>query len=239
MLLPLGDLSSSRRPPLATFALVAANLAVWLGYELPTGVPRAVEAIGFHPCAVDGSCRDAGIPWTLESVTSMFGHGGWAHLVGNMVFLLAFGPAVERLLGTVRYLALYLAAGLAADALQGGLTLLFTHDLATVPGIGASGAISGVIGVYIVARPFERIVAWLMPALFVRIPALALLGVWFVLQGIEGAYTLGDPNTVVGIAFFAHVGGCLAGVVAGTWMLPQAWTRRLLPRRMAAGGGGA
>lgn len=228
-MLPLGDFSTPKRFPLVTLALVVANVGVWLAYELPHGIDDAASTLGFRPCGVSGSCSDSGLPWPVEAFTSAFTHGSWSHLVGNMVFLVAFGPLVENLLGPVRYLAMYLVAAFAADALQGGLTLAFAPHDGDIPDIGASGAISGVIGAYLVARPFERVLTWLIPALFLRIPALGLLGVWFILQALEGAYSLSDPGAVVGIAFFAHVGGFLAGVVVATLVLPDAWTRRLVP----------
>jgi membrane associated rhomboid family serine protease len=228
-MLPLGDFSPRRRFPFVTVGLVAANLAVWLFYQVPAGIDDSVDTVGFRPCGVNGTCSDSGLPWPVESLASMFAHGSWSHLVGNMVFLVAFGLLVENLLGPARYLLLYLLAGFAADALQGGITLAFAPGDADVPSIGASGAISGVIGAYLVARPFERVLTWLMPALFLRIPALGLLGVWFILQALEGVYALSEPGAMVGIAFFAHVGGFLAGVIVATLALPDAWTRSVVP----------
>ena len=228
-MLPLGDLRPPRRFPFVTIGLVAANVLVWLAYQVPQGINSSVGTLGFRPCGVNGSCSDKGLPWPVEVLTSMFAHGSWSHLVGNMVFLLAFGPLVEELFGPVRYLGTYLFCGLAAHALQGGLTLAFVPHDGSIPNIGASGAISGVLAAYIVARPFERIITWLLPVIFLRIPALGLLGVWFLLQALEGAYSLSNPSAVVGIAFFAHVGGFLAGLAAATAFLPDAWTRRLRP----------
>jgi rhomboid family protein len=228
-MLPLGDFRWPRRFPFVTIGLVAANVLVWLAYQVPQGINSSGGTLGFRPCGVNGGCSDKGLPWPVEVLTSMFAHGSWSHLVGNMVFLLAFGPLVEELLGPVRYLGTYLLAGLAADALQGGLTLAFVPHDGNIPNIGASGAISGVLAAYIVARPFERIITWILPVIFLRIPALGLLGVWFLLQALEGAYSLSNPSAVVGIAFFAHVGGFLAGLAAATVFLPDAWTRRLRP----------
>ncbi len=228
-MLPLGDLTRPRRFPWVTLGLIVANVTVWLAYELPTGVDAAADALGFKPCGVNGSCRDTGLPWPVESLTSFFIHGSWSHLVGNMVFLAVFGPVVEDLFGPVRYLAMYVVAGFAADALQGGLTLAFAPHEGTIANIGASGAISGVIAAYVVARPFQRVLTWLMPAFFLRIPALGLLGVWLLLQALEGSYALSHPGGAVGIAFFAHVGGFIAGAVAATIVLPDAWTRDLVP----------
>ena len=228
-MLPLGDLTRPRRPPFVTLGLVATNVLVWLVYQVPHGIDHSVSTLGFRPCGVNGSCSDSGLPWPAEVLFSMFGHGSWSHLVGNMVFLLAFGPLVEELLGPVRYLGTYLLCGLAAHALQGGLTLAFVPHDGNVPNIGASGAISGVLAAFIVARPFERIVSWLLPVLFLRIPALGLIGVWFLLQAIEGSYSLANPAGVVGIAFFAHVGGFIAGLALASFFLPDSWPRKLRP----------
>jgi membrane associated rhomboid family serine protease len=229
--LPLGDFTGWKRFPLVTLLLIGANLGVWFVYQLPEGIERSVETLGFRPCGVDGSCPDTGLAWPLEALTSMFTHGSWSHIVGNLVFLFAFGPLVEGLVGPARYALMYVVSGIAADALQGGLTLAFTPDEASIPNVGASGAISGVIGAYVVARPFERVLTWVMPVFFLRIPALGLLGVWFLLQALEGAYSLSNPEGLVGIAFFAHAGGFAAGVVAATLVLPGAWTRKAAPGR--------
>jgi membrane associated rhomboid family serine protease len=215
--LPLSDLVKPRRWPLVTLALIAVNVGVWLFYELPHGVDSAVDTIGAHACSLDGSCPDGtpGIWWPFALVTSMFGHGSWAHIVGNMLFLGVFGPRIEDRLGRPRYLAMYLLAGLGADFLFDGTTLAFASaDDAAVPAIGASGAISGVLGAYFLAYPFERVLIWVIPALFFRVPAVAALGVWFVLQALEGAYALSNPSVTVGTAFMAHVGGFVVGTAA-------------------------
>lgn len=225
MALPIGDLSRSDRFPFATVGLVLANVAVWAGYQLPTGVDRSVGTIGLHPCTANGSCSDIGVPWPLDAMTAAFGHASWAHLVGNMVFLLVFGRVVEGRLGIPRYLSLYLLSAVAASALQIVVTLTFVPGDDHFPNIGASGAISGVIAAYVVALPFERILVWVMPMLFVRIPAIALLGVWFVLQALEGSLAVSNPDVQVGVAFFAHVGGFMAGLALATLWLPDAWTR--------------
>lgn len=228
-MLPLGNLERPLRFPWVTLGLIVANVLVWVAYEVNVGVDVAAEELGFRPCEVNGSCSQVGQPWALDSLTAMFAHGGWSHLVGNLVFLAALGPLVEGLVGHVRYLLLYLLSGFAADALQGSLTLAFATHEAEIPNIGASGAISGVVAAFVVARPFDRVVAWVPPCLFVRVPAIALLGVWFVIQTLEGIYTLSHPESVVGIAFFAHVGGFAAGAILATAFLPDAWTRHLVP----------
>ncbi len=232
-MLPLGDLGRAHRMPWVTLGLVLVNLAVWLAYQVPRGIDASVETLGFHACAVDGSCRDTGLPWLIELWTAMFTHAGWAHIVGNLMFLVAFGSSVENLLGAPRYLALYLVSGVAAAALWGAMTLTFMPSQATAPAIGASGAISGVIGAYLVVLPFERIVVWVPPVLFLNIPAVALLGVWFVVQALEASFEATYPDVDAGVAFFAHVGGTVAGFAGAALLVKDTWPRRLRPHRVA------
>lgn len=236
-MLPLTDAVAPKRFPWITVALVAANVAFWLVYQLPKGLEESVDEIGFRACAVAGDCTADTLPWALTATASMFAHGGWAHLVGNMVFLVAFGLRVEDRLGPMRYLALYLVSGYAATALQGGVELAWmTEEDTNIPGIGASGAISGVLGAYMVLFPFARILSILIPMFFLRVPALALLAVWFALQALEGTYGLTHPEgEFVGIAFFAHVGGFVAGALLATLMVRESWPRAFLRSRPEGG----
>jgi membrane associated rhomboid family serine protease len=233
-MLPLTDAVKPSRFPWVTAALAAANVALWLLYQLPTGLEESVYEIGFRACSVAGDCEEPTRSWPLTATLSMFAHGGWAHLVGNLLFLVAFGIRVEDRLRPVRYLFLYLLSGYVATALQGGVELAFmTDEYTNLPGIGASGAISGVLGAYVVLFPFARIVSLLLPMFFLRIPALGMLPVWFALQALAGTYGLLHPEEeFVGIAFFAHVGGFLAGVILATLMAPESWPRQL-PRALA------
>jgi membrane associated rhomboid family serine protease len=231
---PLTDTIKPKRFPWVTAALVAVNVTVWLAYQLPAGLEESVNEIGFRACSVAGDCAEPTRSLSVTATVSMFAHGGWAHLCGNMIFLVAFGIRVEDRLRPVRYLLLYLAAGYAATALQAAVELAFRSDAdANVPGIGASGAISGVLGAYLVLFPFARVVTVLLPAFFLRIPALGMLPVWFALQALEGTYGLANPEEGVGgIAFFAHVGGFLAGALLAILMAPESW-----PRQMGRGSG--
>ena len=228
-MLPLTDTVVPRRIPWVTLALVAANLLVWLAYQLPVGLEESVDDVGFRACSLAGDCVEhSGFPaWTATA--AMFAHGGWAHLVGNMVFLVALGMRVETELGAVRYALLYLASGYAATLVHAGALLAFSTEQDTnVPAIGASGAISGVMGAYLVLFPFARILALLLPMFFVRIPAVAMLAVWFTAQALEGTYGLTHPEeNGAGIAFFAHVGGFAAGFVLAILMAPRSWPRAL------------
>lgn len=228
-MLPLTDAVKPKRFPWVTVLLVVASVAFWLAYQLPAGLEESVDEIGFRACAIAGDCMEPARSWPLTSTLSMFAHGGWAHLVGNMVFLAAFGIRVEDRLGRGRFLLLYLVSGYAATALQGGVELGFmTEEDTNIPGIGASGAISGVLGAYVVLFPFARVVTLLLPMFFLRVPALGLLPVWFALQALAGTYGLLHPEQeFVGIAFFAHVGGFVAGAVLATLMAPESWPRTL------------
>lgn len=228
-MLPLTDAVKPTRFPWVTAALVVANVAVWLAYQLPAGLEESVDEIGFRACAIAGDCTEPTRSWPLTATASMFAHGGWAHLVGNMLFLVAFGIRVEDRLRTARYLLVYVVSGYAATALQGGVELAFMPEEDTnIPGIGASGAISGVLGAYVVLFPFARVVSVLLPVFFLRVPALGLLPVWFALQALAGTYGLLHPDQeFVGIAFFAHVGGFVAGAVLATLMVPESWPRQL------------
>lgn len=229
-MLPLTDAVRPRRIPWVTVALVAVNVAVWLAYQLPAGLEESVDEVGFRACSLAGDCREDTLPWPLTSTASMFAHGGWAHLAGNMLFLVAFGLRVEERLGRVRYLLLYVAAGYAATAVQGGAELAFMSEADTnIPGIGASGAISGVMGAYVVLFPFARILTVLLPMFFLRIPAIALLGVWFAIQTLEGTFGLSHPeDATVGVAFFAHAGGFAAGALLVVALARESWPRRIL-----------
>jgi membrane associated rhomboid family serine protease len=233
--LPLTDTVRPRRLPLATVGLISANVGVWLAYQLPTGVHESVNEVGFRACQLAGNCTEQTQSLPVSAIASTFSHGSWSHLVGNMVFLAAFGPRLEDELGRLRYLVIYAAAALGALFLEGGLLLVFAPDETGIPGIGASGAISGVLGAYVVLFPFQRVLTWLFPVLFFRIPALGLLGVWFLLQVLEGTYSLSHPGAFVGVAFFAHVGGFLAGVVLATLFVPRAWPRALVGHRRGHG----
>jgi membrane associated rhomboid family serine protease len=227
-MLPLTDTVRPHRFPLVTIGLVTANVLVWLAYQLPTGVEESVDQIGFRACQLAGNCVEPTQALPLTALASTFAHGSWSHLIGNMVFLAVFGPRVEDELGRLHYVLLYALAAVGAIALEGGLMLAFAPDETSIPGIGASGAISGVLGAYLVLFPFQRVLTWLLPAFFFRIPALGLLGVWFILQALEGSYSLSHPGAFVGIAFFAHVGGFLVGVVLATLFRPRASPRALL-----------
>jgi len=211
-MLPLSDGLHARRFPLVNVALIAANLAVWLMYELPH-LDASIFHASFYPCTVDSSCSGPE-PWTVSWLTSMFMHGSWSHLLGNMLFLAIFGKNVEDAFGRLRYLAFYLAGGFVATMTQTAVTLLFgTASAARVPSLGASGAIAAVLGAFFILYPTARI-RTLVLVFFVPIPAWVYLGGWFLYQLVEGhAGLTSAAANGGGVAFFAHVGGFAFGAL--------------------------
>ena len=199
-----------------TVILIAINAAVWIFYELPN-LDRAVNELAYHPCEVENSCRVVGQDWELTALTSTFMHGGWLHLIGNMLFLWIFGNNVEDAMGRFRYLVFYLLGGFAATALQTFITLLFaTQAEAEIPNLGASGAVSAVLGAYFVLLPRASVVTVIfLIIIFIReFPAWLFLGFWFLLQLWLGGFSLLNPQSGGGVAFFAHVGGFVFGILA-------------------------
>lgn len=211
-MIPLSDGIRARRFPIVNVALIAANFAVWIFYELPH-LSSSVFHASFYACTVDGACQGPE-PWGVSWLTSIFMHGSWEHILGNMLFLAIFGKNVEDAFGHLRYLAFYLAGGFVATMTQTAMTLLAgTAADARVPTLGASGAIAAVLGAYFVLYPQSRVLT-LVFVFFVRIPAYVFLGIWFLFQLVEGNFGLFSANADGGgTAFFAHVGGFLFGVL--------------------------
>jgi hypothetical protein len=216
--LPLSDGLPARRFPVVNVALIAANIAVWVFYELPD-LEGAVAEASFYPCDVENTC-EAPLPWAISWLTSMFMHGSWDHLLGNMLFLAIFGKNVEDAFGRLRYLAFYVAGGFAATALQTVMTLGFASDAdAQVPMVGASGAISAVLGAFLVLYPHARIKT-LVLIFIVRVPAWAYLGGWFLYQLYNAHDSLISASAEgSGVAFFAHVGGFAFGWIVARALL--------------------
>src|SRR5918993_2620235 len=143
-MLPLRDNVPTRSLPVVTYALIATNVFVWVLYQLPS-LQGSVDELGYHPCEVQSTCPTIGEGWLLTALTSMFLHGSWAHLLGNMLFLWIFGNNVEDALGRIRYLAFYVLGGVAATAVQTVVTLGYASELeGTIPHVGAGGPISAV-----------------------------------------------------------------------------------------------
>ena len=202
--IPLSD--ASRRPtrfPVMTASIIAVN-AVMFVIEL-VGGDTFVTTWSLHPADIVAGRH------LITILTSMFMHGSWSHILGNMVFLWAFGPEIEDLMGRRKYLVFYLLGGLAATAAQ-----VAADPSSTVPNLGASGAIAAVMGAFLVTYPRDRIRSLLVIVIFVRmtyIPAALLIGVWFLMQLVSlGA--VAPQQASGGVAYAAHVGGFIFGAVA-------------------------
>lgn len=209
---PISDDNPEPGRPIVTWALIAACIAVFLWQMSLQGgnAERAVFQFGAVPAALFGKAEaNAVIPAWATILTSMFMHGGLAHLGGNMLYLWIFGDNVEIAMGRARFFVFYLVCGTIA-----ALTQAFQSPASTVPLIGASGAISGVLGAYLLLQPFAHVRVAIMPLPFfirvISVPSLVVLGFWFVIQFVSGLAS--DPEKG-GVAFWAHVGGFVAGVV--------------------------
>jgi membrane associated rhomboid family serine protease len=219
--IPIRDNVPTRTFPIVTVALIVANVLVYLWENSAGGLEQHVYAWGFYPCAVEGPCttvQAAHHHQVVETVfTSMFMHAGIIHLAGNMLFLWIFGNNVEDLLGRVRFLVWYLAAGVAADALQTFVTLQWGNaQEASIPNVGASGAIAAVLGAYFLLVRRGRVLTLFTLGfffLFRQVPASIFLGVWIAFQAIEGGLSVTSPQAGGGVAFFAHIGGFAFGLV--------------------------
>ncbi len=243
MLIPLYDHNPVDKTPIVTYSLIAINVLAWLGLQGAGFNPMFVESICKYGL-VSGDllgrisagqgiqltsnlvCRFDGSPDFHTLITSMFMHGGWLHLIGNMWFLWIFGDNVENSLGRYKFLFFYIACGLAAAAAQ-----IATDASSVVPMVGASGAIGGVMGAYIVLHPRTRVKSLLFLLFFVTIievPAVLILGIWFLTQLLSGLPELGSVNKG-GVAFWAHIGGFVAG--AGLVLLLKPKQKLLTLRR--------
>ena len=220
-MLPLKDNVPTRSFPVVTLGLILANVLVWI-WEF-TGTPTEADVFHYvyYPCSLSGPCVQPAslvhhVPWYEGVFTSMFMHGSWIHIIGNMLFLWIFGNNVEDALGKVRFFIWYLLAGIAATALQTFVTLSFgTVRDASIPNIGASGAIAGVLGAYFLLLPRARVLTVIFFGLiFLReIPAGWFLGIWIALQLWQGGFGLTHPDQTGGVAVFAHIGGFAFGLL--------------------------
>jgi membrane associated rhomboid family serine protease len=223
---PLRDSVPGKTTPFVTVGLIVANFLVWFWEESSPGVDTHVARDGFYPCSLHGPCVGGVHPlgWWLAVFTGMFMHAGWAHILGNMLFLWIFGNNVEDALGHFGFLFWYLAAGVVAMAVQTAVTLQFADvQAASIPNIGASGAIAGVLGAYFVLLPRARVLTlFFFGIILIReIPAVWFLGVWFLLQALTGGLSLLHPQSGGGVAFFAHIGGFAFGVASGSLLLAR------------------
>ena len=212
-MIPLKDNIPSRRTPLITIGLIVINVLVYLNQLAlsPRAAVRFVYLYGLIPVEISQGQLLVPHPVPLYGtiLTSMFVHGGLFHLAGNMLYLWIFGDNVEDRLGRVRYLLFYLLSGVGAAATQ-----ILSDPHSQIPMVGASGAISGVLGAYLLLYPHARVVTLVFFGWFVRlieIRALFVLGFWILVQLASGLLTWGAQ--VGGVAWFAHIGGFVAGLV--------------------------
>jgi len=227
-MLPLTDHLPARRTPVINYLIIAANVLMFF-WELSLGpyVQRALYSVAFVPRYfwVPGYL----VPNIIRIFISMFLHGGFLHIASNMLYLWIFGDNIEDRLGHAKYLIFYLVCGFGAT-----LTHAFFNAGSNVPAIGASGAIAGVLGAYLVLYPKQRVTT-LIPIFFFiiirEIPAIFLLGFWFVLQLFAGVGSLGVAQADVtgGVAYFAHIGGFVLGIFL---IVVMGGTRRPPPRRV-------
>ncbi|MFP5501007.1 MAG: rhomboid family intramembrane serine protease [Candidatus Sericytochromatia bacterium] len=222
-MIPLHDENPRHLTPFVTWALIAANVLVFI-YQLTLGEQGLTQfyyAYAVVPSEMTGDLGAlvAGNPAPAQDylplLTSMFMHGGFMHLIGNMLFLHVFGDNIEDRLGHGAYLTFYLLGGLAAS-----LAHAYSAPASQIPSLGASGAIGAVLGAYIVLHPTARITTLAVLGFFIttfRLPAIVYLGIWFVLQAFSGLASLGSTTAAEsgGVAWWAHIGGFLFGVLVG------------------------
>ena len=239
---PLRDHNPTARTPWVTYGLIGLNLWVWFRWQ-GLGFPEPLLTSFCEHALMPGALLGLAEPGTLVPLgdnascrlgernpgsvfTSMFMHGGWLHLLGNLWFLFIFGDNVEDRLGPLRFLFFYLLAGVAAASAQ-----ILSAPASTVPMVGASGAIGGVMGAYAVFYPKARVDLLVFLGFFVTrlaVPAFVVLAYWFALQVLAGLPALGQSGG--GVAFWAHIGGFLAGLA---WALGE--LRRGVPLRLRRG----
>ena len=253
-MIPVGDFLRRYSTPYVNWTLIALNIAVFV-YMLTLdtapnqllGGARISQAdlflldwgfipaclgqyVGAHP---DAPARElallcpTGDRELIQPFTSMFVHGGFAHIAGNMLFLWIFGDNVEDRMGHLRYLIFYLLCGIAAVAAQTFMAL----DT-TVPAVGASGAIAGVLGAYLMLHPAASVQVVILPLFFLPffVPAALLIGIWFLMQLLSGVAEIGTTTVGSGVAWWAHVGGFIAGAIL-IWVFKKPPRRRYLPTR--------
>jgi len=211
-MIPLKDDNPTSSFPLVTILLIAANVSAYflLQPAEPDSRQAFITQFGFQPVRLFfHTAGDFVLPSLATIFTSMFLHGGIVHLAGNMLYLWIFGNNIEDIMGKVRFLIFYLLCGIAGALLQGAL-----HPNSAIPMIGASGAISGLLGAYLLRFPRSRVTVLMFFFYFIRfikIPAYIVLGFWIVFQVLSGLGSLGIRGG--GVAFFAHIGGFAAGLI--------------------------
>jgi membrane associated rhomboid family serine protease len=247
MFLPIGDDNRDRRStPYINYLLIAANILVFVfwqdmgnnlqvmfaystvpaeiltGQDIVTSPTIVLDPLTGHRFEMPG-LGPTNIPVYLTLITSMFMHGGWAHLGGNMLFLWIFGDNLEDEMGHGSYLIFYLLCGILAALAHVFSTAFFGQD-ELMPSLGASGAISGVLGGYMLQHPTRAVHVWMLFTI-ISVPAFIAVGIWFVFQVVHGLGALGGEETG-GVAYAAHIGGFIAGL-----LLVKFFARRVVPER--------
>ena len=221
-MIPIRDTIPARRTAWVVRLLIAANIAVFvLEWRQGPSVEAFLYRFGVVPMAWTLNAPDL---WSwpaqlLTLLTSQFLHGGLLHLASNMLYLWIFGDNVEDRLGHGRFLLFYLGCGVAA-----AVTQIVTQPHGSVPMIGASGAIAGVLGAYFLLFPHARVVTlipWVLMWRLIELPAFLFLGVWFALQWVQSLATVGQMVPAGGVAFWAHIGGFITGLVMVWWGRPR------------------
>ncbi|RMF62088.1 MAG: rhomboid family intramembrane serine protease [Calditrichaeota bacterium] len=230
---PIQDTIPRRNPPFVTWGIIVANVLVFM-YEI--SLPPEYLELFVRKWGVIPAIYTTGY-WMLEPMvyislfTNMFLHGGWTHIIGNMWTLWIFGDNVEDRLGKGKFLLFYILSGIAAS-----MTHIVFNPHSTIPAIGASGAIAGVMGAYLIMFPQSRVIT-LVPVFFLpmffEIPAVIYLGVWFVSQLFSGTFAILASTSGGGIAWWAHIGGFIAGIILRFILGPTPRTyRRHYPDEM-------
>jgi membrane associated rhomboid family serine protease len=233
-MIPIQDTVRGRNPPLAVYTLVGLNVLVF-AFELTLPdqeLERLLYLLGIVPARYTHPRWAAWVGFPVDDywpfLTSMFLHGGWAHIIGNMWTLWIFGDNVEDRMGPARFTIFYILCGLVA-----GCVHWFTNPHSTVPTVGASGAIAGVMGAYFILFPHARVVVMvpvLFYPLFFEVPAVTYLLIWALSQVFSGTLAIAGPGEVQGVAWWAHVGGFTAGLILHPlFVQPRRAIRRLQP----------
>jgi len=250
--IPIGDEDTGGQPgiPWVNVAIIALNVIVFLyqlvdpnftnGYStVPAEITQGIDIVGVRQLVLpDGTTAtiDEGpgpSPIWLTLLTSMFMHGGWLHIGGNMLFLFIFGDNIEKAYGHIKYLIFYLVCGIVA-----GLAHVLSQPDSIIPSLGASGAISGVMAAYLVLFPTNRVrvlltlgVIWLRP---IMVPAVVMIGIWALLQFVNGIGSIAVTDQTSGVAYWAHIGGFIAGAVITLLAKPFLDRGTSAPSRVAA-----
>ena len=214
-MIPIRDENPTHSVPIITYALIAINIIVFV-FQIMLGSyqEQFIYQFALIPSEITSSLSFDNV---TDVFTSMFMHAGLAHIGGNMLYLWIFGDNVEDRLGSIRYLLFYIIGGVVAS-----ITHIFTNPASSIPTVGASGAIAAVLGAYLVLYPRQKVLTLIPLGFYMRmtmVPAFLVLGLWFVLQLFSGVISLGGPD-VGGVAFWAHIGGFVSGVILG-WILKK------------------